>query len=151
LALVFSCVLSTSALPKSGSPNFADGYYTAAQAEAGEAVYDGTCAICHGPAFKGGSAPALSGKEFLSVSKYQKITAYYFFRFMSVEMPKTAPGSLTKEQYLNLTAYLLHVNGYPSGSHRLTADRDELEGIKIEPQPPRKSGGRPSGKEVRNG
>jgi mono/diheme cytochrome c family protein len=151
LALAFSSATVTSAFAKYGSGNFADGYYTAAQAEAGKAVYDRTCAICHGPAFKGASAPAVSGKDFLSVSKHQKITAYYFFRFMSVMMPKTAPGSLTKEQYLDLTAYLLEVNGYRSGAHRLTADRDELQSIKIEPQPPGKTGGRLSGSQKTNG
>jgi mono/diheme cytochrome c family protein len=112
----------------------AQGYYTKAQADAGRAVFDNTCAICHGQHLEGGVGPALSGKEFLSVSQFQQITADYFYHFMSTHMPLNAPGSLTKTQYLDLMAYFLEVNGYASGSHDLTPNSTELKSIKIEPQ-----------------
>jgi S-disulfanyl-L-cysteine oxidoreductase SoxD len=41
---------------------------------------------------------------------------------------------LSKEQYLDLMAYMLEVNGYPAGSHQLTDNNEELQAIKIEPQ-----------------
>lgn len=110
------------------------GYYTSAQAAAGKDVFDKTCAMCHGDHLQGGSAPALAGEQFLSVSQFQKMSAGYFFRFMSTHMPLNAPGSLSREQYLNILAYLLDANGYPSGPRELTADNDELNRIKIEPQ-----------------
>lgn len=113
---------------------FPHGYYTKAQAQAGHQTFDSTCAICHGEHLQGKAGPALSGQQFLSVSQFQKVTAYYFFHFMSKHMPLNAPGSLTRTQYLDLLAYLLEVNGYASGSHKLHADRGELKHIKIEPQ-----------------
>ncbi len=110
------------------------GYYTSAQATAGKDVYDKVCALCHGDHLQGGTGPALAGDQFLSVSQFQKVDAGFFYRFMSTHMPLNAPGSLSKSQYLDVLAYLLEVNGYPSGSHELTASNDELNGIKIEPQ-----------------
>ena len=108
--------------------------YTKAQADAGKDTYDNTCAVCHGDHMQGGAGPALAGQDFLSVSQYQKITAKYFFKFMSTHMPLTDPGSLTKQQYLDILAYLLEMNGYRAGSHELTDKKEELEAIKIEPQ-----------------
>ncbi len=113
---------------------FEHGYYTSAQAQAGKQVFDKVCAICHGNNLQGGVGPALAGKQFLSVSQFQQIAADYFYRFMSTHMPLNAPGSLTKTQYLDLLAYFLEANGYPSGSHELTANNQELKEIKIEPQ-----------------
>ena len=108
--------------------------YTKAQATAGKDVFDKTCAVCHGDHMQGGVGPALAGDQFLSVSQFQKISAEYFYHFMSTHMPLTDPGSLTKEQYLDIMAYMLEVNGYPAGSRELTDNKGELEAIKIEPQ-----------------
>ncbi|MGH7103075.1 MAG: c-type cytochrome [Acetobacteraceae bacterium] len=110
------------------------GTYTKSQASTGQAIFDSTCAICHGQHLQGGVGPALSGKQFLSVSQFQQITADYFYHFMSTHMPQTDPGSLTKTQYLDLMAYFLEVNGYASGPDELTANDEELKAIKIEPQ-----------------
>lgn len=115
-------------------PPTGQGYYTKSQAAAGETLFHQVCAICHGDQLQGGAGPALAGQQFLSVSQYQQITAKYFFDFMSTHMPLTNPGSLTKSQYLDLMAYFLEVNGYPPGSHELTANPEELKEIKIEPQ-----------------
>lgn len=111
-----------------------DGDYTKAQADTGKDVYQKTCALCHGDHMQGAAGPALAGDQFLSVSQYQKISAEYFYHFISTHMPLTAPGSLTKQQYLDIMAYILEVNGFPTGSHELTDNKEELEAIKIEPQ-----------------
>jgi mono/diheme cytochrome c family protein len=112
----------------------AQGYYTNAQAEAGKQVFDQVCAVCHGQNLAGGAGPALAGQQFLSVSQFQQVTAYYLFHFMSKHMPANAPGSLSETQYLDLMACVLKANGYRAGSRALTASKDELEAIKIEPQ-----------------
>ena len=111
-----------------------DGAYTKAQAAMGKQVFDKTCAICHGDHLQGGPGPALAGEQFLSVSQFQKISAEYFYHFMSTHMPLTNPGSLTKKQYISIMAYLLEENGYPAGSQELTDKKGQLEAIKIEPQ-----------------
>lgn len=108
-------------------------YYTDAQADAGQQVFATQCAICHGDKLEGKVGPALAGQQFLSVSQYQELTADYLYKVMSRQMPKNAPGSLNKTQYLDVLAYILKVNGYPAGPRQLTADDQELKRIKIEP------------------
>jgi mono/diheme cytochrome c family protein len=134
LGLTFLLSISPTGVFAQDAGRPAEGSYTKAQANAGHAVFDNTCAICHGQHLQGGVGPALSGKEFLSVSQFQQITADYFYHFMSTHMPLNAPGSLTKTQYLDLMAYFLQVNGYASGPHELTSSDTELKAIKIEPQ-----------------
>jgi mono/diheme cytochrome c family protein len=128
--LLVSAFLSAGALAQSTG----GGDYTKEQAAAGKVIFDKTCAVCHGDHLQGGVGPALTGQQFLSVSQYQKISAAYFYHFMSTHMPLTNPGSLSKEQYLDIMAYMLEVNGYPAGSHQLTDNNEELQAIKIEPQ-----------------
>jgi mono/diheme cytochrome c family protein len=108
-------------------------YFTEAQAQAGQTVFRVQCAICHGDALEGKAGPALAGAQFLSVSQYQQLNADYLYRFMSKHMPANAPGSLSEAEYLDALAYILKVNGYPSGPEPLTADDKRLAHIKIEP------------------
>lgn len=134
IALALAFLFSISRVSAQTAPSAGRGYYTQAQADAGKDVFQKTCAICHGKELQGGAGPALTGKQFLSVSQFQEITAAYFYHFMSTHMPLTNPGSLTKTQYLDVMAYFLQVNGYAAGSHSLTADDKELNAIKIAPQ-----------------
>jgi mono/diheme cytochrome c family protein len=113
--------------------NAVGSYYTEAQAQAGQAVFRVQCAICHGDTLEGKAGPALAGAQFLSVSQYQQLNADYLYRFMSKHMPANAPGSLSEAQYLDALAYILKVNGYPSGAEPLIADDKRLAQIKIEP------------------
>lgn len=133
VALALLLLISSATAFGQADPS-SQGYFTRSQADAGQAVFNQVCAICHGDHLQGGVGPALSGKEFLSVSQFQQVTAEYFYHFMSTHMPLNAPGSLSKAQYLNIMAYFLEINGYPSGSHSLTPNNEELKAIKIEPQ-----------------
>ena len=134
MALALVPVLSPARASAERDPSRAAGYFTKSQAAAGHAIFERTCAICHGANLEGGVGPALAGKLFLSVSQYQQITADYFYHFMSTHMPQTDPGSLSKTQYLDIMAFFLETNGYAAGPHKLTANDQELKGIKIEPQ-----------------
>jgi S-disulfanyl-L-cysteine oxidoreductase SoxD len=115
------------------SAEAAGSYYTEAQADAGQTVFASQCAICHGDKLEGKVGPALAGEQFLSVSQYQELTAGFLYKVISRQMPKNAPGSLSKTQYLDVFAYILKVNGYPAGPRQLTDDDHELKRIKIEP------------------
>lgn len=90
--------------------------------------------MCHGDKLQGGVGPALASKEFLGALLSQQITGDYFYHFMVTHTPLTDPGSLTEMQYLDLMAYFLEVNGYPSGPSPLTADDRVLKRIRIGPQ-----------------
>ena len=93
------------------------------------------CDSATGTISQGGPRPGAGRRtvsECLLLSKDSTLRSY---RFMSTYMPLNAPGSLSKGQYLDLLAYLLAANGYSSGLHELTANNEELKGIKhLEPQ-----------------
>ncbi|HTD35627.1 MAG TPA: PQQ-binding-like beta-propeller repeat protein [Candidatus Elarobacter sp.] len=94
-------------------------YYTIAQARSGATVYSASCQQCHGVNLGGQSAPALTGQTFRAyVGKAG--TAASLFDFISRQMPADHPGSLTQQQYLDVTAFILSRNGYPAGRDPLT-------------------------------
>jgi alcohol dehydrogenase (cytochrome c) len=95
----------------------AKGDYTNAQASAGNAVYTQYCAVCHGPNLQGESGPAISGQP-LHLA-YGAGTAAQLYDFISRQMPQDKPGSLKAQQYLDVTAYILARNGFPSGDTAL--------------------------------
>jgi mono/diheme cytochrome c family protein len=131
---LFLCLISVAAgIGSAASAQAVGSYYTDAQADAGQTVFASQCAICHGDRLEGKVGPALAGEQFLSVSQYQELTAGFLYKTISRQMPKNAPGSLSKTQYLDVLAYILKVNGYPAGPRQLTDDDHELKRIKIEP------------------
>ena len=99
--------------------------YTAAQAEAGEAVYATSCASCHLTNFQGsGEAPALAGPDFLNLWGPEPVGG--LIELVALTMPPTSPGSLTGGEYAAVVAYLLRANGIPASgtpSARRPTDR----------------------------
>ncbi|MDI7275422.1 MAG: cytochrome c [Anaerolineae bacterium] len=89
--------------------------YTSAQAEAGQQVFTTICAGCHGAALEGGVGPALLGPAFRTVWA----NAAALLSYVSQNMPLGAPGSLTREQYQHVVAYLLRRNGISPGREPL--------------------------------
>jgi mono/diheme cytochrome c family protein len=88
--------------------------YEAAQATRGKATYATSCASCHGKALVGGGAPALTGPQFFTKQMSTKLGGV--FQYMAREMPQGRPGSLTHDQYADVMAFILEMNGFPSGS-----------------------------------
>jgi alcohol dehydrogenase (cytochrome c) len=99
------------------------GVYTAAQATAGHAVYTASCAGCHRANLAGGGdAPGLGGDGFMS--SWGNRSTKDLYQFIAKSMPVGAPGSLSEEQYTNVTAYLLWANGAKAGSTALSKNSD---------------------------
>jgi len=98
-----------------------DGVYTAAQAKAGQVVYRAKCGLCHGETLAGGEneSPGLKGEGFISHWRGKPLRALYS-RIIST-MPITDPGSLSEKETLDLVAYILQGNGFPSGKDRATS------------------------------
>ena len=97
------------------------GAYTPAQAEAGRAAYLQQCAGCHQPDLRGsGDAPALTGPDFRAKWGPQAVNDL-FTHIVRKTMPPTNPGSLGERGTLEVTAYLLQINGAPAGQQPLTA------------------------------
>ena len=99
------------------------GVYTAAQADRGRVTYAGMCHSCHTPASHTGATFAK-----LWVGR----TLADLFGYMSVQMPKNDPGSLSPDQYADVMAYLLKMNKLPAGKSELPADSAALAMIRIE-------------------
>lgn len=93
--------------------------FTEAQVKSGHAVYTENCAECHGANLKGFSGPQLTGTAFRK--KYESSKELY--EFVSRQMPLSAPGSLSKRQYLDVTAFLLSKNGYKPGKKPLAIEK----------------------------
>lgn len=110
--------------------NTGQGVFTAAQSKRGEAVYMKNCAQCHQPDL-GGRAPVpeLAGDTFLS--HWTNHSVGDLFTRMSTTMPQGRPGSLPKDQYADVIAFLLDSNGFPSGAAELKPDPDALKKIQI--------------------
>ena len=96
----------------------AGGAYTAAQAQAGQAAYARQCAGCHSADLRGsGDAPAVAGPDF--IAKWGSRAVNELFSYVVQSMPPTNPGSLGEAGTLEVTAYLLQINGALAGQQPL--------------------------------
>lgn len=95
------------------------GAYTTAQAASGATIYAAHCSQCHGVNLEGQSGPALVGAVFKKYIGNTGTTAS-LYDFIRRQMPADKPGSLSQQNYLDVTAYLLSRNGYPAGSTALS-------------------------------
>ncbi|MCB1569468.1 MAG: c-type cytochrome, partial [Xanthomonadales bacterium] len=101
------------------------GVLSVAQARRGLALYGEKCAMCHGATLQGRDAPALAGRAFA-----QKFgSADRLHDYLSRSMPPFAPGRLEQQHYLDITAYILSVNGARTGDHEL--GRNDLASIDL--------------------
>jgi len=109
---------STNSAPASSSTTAAATFQT--MSAAGQSVYSGKCAGCHGANGQGGSGPALWGSA-ATLGTYNGNTLFAknaqdMLNFISTKMPLSAPGSLTHEQYLDVLSYILVQGNQVSGS-----------------------------------
>jgi alcohol dehydrogenase (cytochrome c) len=94
------------------------GPFTAAQATAGAAVYQASCAGCHGPDLAGrNDAAPLAGQQFMG--EWGPRTANDLVSFIQGAMPPGNPGSLAPQAYLNVAAFILQSNGARPGNQAL--------------------------------
>src|SRR5882757_319971 len=93
---------------------FAMGSAGAQEKSRGATVYAQDCAQCHGASLRGDSGPPLTGQPFQQA--YGTGTAAQLYDFISRQMPQDKPGSLSQQQYLDVTGYILARNGFPSGN-----------------------------------
>lgn len=113
-------------IPAAGGP-----LYTAAQAARGHALYDQQCALCHGAGLEGVEmAPSLAGADFMERWTGQPVGD--LFERIRATMPKNKPGSLSREENADITAYLLSVNQFPAGSSELPSETQALNRLRIE-------------------
>lgn len=97
-----------------------NGVYSTDQAARGKQAYDAACGACHGADLKGvrDNRP-LVGERFWQ--DWGEDSLGTMFAVVRRTMPRTAPGTLPEQSYLDIVAYVLQQNGYPPGPGDLTA------------------------------
>ena len=112
-----------------------DGIFTEAQAERGRVAYEAHCGECHGEGLGGGEmAPGLTGVAFRF--RWRGLEVADIYDSVESTMPPEEPATLGDQVYIDVVAFLLSANGYPTGDRELTADSRLLEGIAVERMPP---------------
>ena len=92
------------------SSYLSDGIFTQKQANSGGDLYKAHCSHCHSQDFYQG----------IEISWAEMSVLDYWYRVRGT-MPADNPRSLSDIQYLELLAWVLSVNGYPSGEKPLFA------------------------------
>ena len=103
--------------------------YTDEQAATGKTVFQNNCAMCHGPNLEGRAGPALKGPTFASPQAHFSVSDV--FKIISLNMPAPAPGTLAHDDYVNIMAFILQQNGYPSAATPLTYDDASKSKVKL--------------------
>jgi cytochrome c5 len=125
LFVVLLGFLSIAAAQKAAPAKIAttsSGVYTSGQASRGEQTYMSICVACH-PA---GTYTAPVFRE-----KWNGALLSDLVGLIRETMPKTDPGSLAPEEYVDVVAYMLKINGAPAGKRELPVDDRALKKIRI--------------------
>lgn len=124
--LVGVCLVLLSAAPAAPAQSDAgttlDSVFTAEQAERGREVFSETCAQCH-------TTDRFTGDAFRP--SWSRAPASTLFTVLRSQMPFDNPGSLDRDEYAAVMAYLFELNGLPAGSAELPASADSLRGMTI--------------------
>jgi alcohol dehydrogenase (cytochrome c) len=92
--------------------------FTQGQATAGRAVYSARCAGCHLPDLQGSNEAApLAGANFMST--WRARAAGDLSKYIQSTMPPGGAGTLSPDDYLNVTAFILAANGAQPGATAL--------------------------------
>lgn len=126
LVALSSLLLATVAVAQSGARSTADGIYTREQADQGRDLFALACQSCHAPTQH--SLPPFRTRWFGR-------TLGDLFGYLRREMPQTDPGTLTNEEYAQLVAYLMRINGMRPGLDALAADSAALHTFRIDSVP----------------
>ena len=103
------------------------GVFSQKQAERGEGVYKTSCQSCH-------AKTEYTGDKFKVA--WVSRTAFDIFNQVRTEMPEDNPGSLERQEYVDVIAYIFSLNAYPAGANELPPDDDVLKKVRIDNPPP---------------
>jgi S-disulfanyl-L-cysteine oxidoreductase SoxD len=94
-------------------PAAPSGFYTDSQATRGQQWYEAVCAACH-------PSRDMSSNDFKL--RWNGRSALDLYQRISTTMPANEPGALSARTYRDVVAYLMRINGLPTGTAALTAD-----------------------------
>src|ERR1700686_3204101 len=146
-----AAMLCSAVVVVSGQQSNRNGVFTSAQAAAGRAAYEKTCGRCHTLTLMGrqgkpeerpavsslseadqqfiknysGRVPPLAGDVFLQ-RWGSKTAAQLVARFQEAKFSFEEAGLTDDESIVDITAYVLQVNGAKAGNQRLTRTTDAI-------------------------
>jgi cytochrome c len=114
------------------------GVYTSEQAKRGEPLYSQSCSSCHGTSLEGGEmAPPLTGGPFNA--NWNGLTMGDLFERLRISMPQNSPGSLTRQEYVDVLAFMLRSGSFPEGKSELPRETELLKQITFEAMKPQQA------------
>jgi mono/diheme cytochrome c family protein len=96
-----------------------EGVYSSVQAARGQQIYEMQCVTCHGNTLEGAAGPPLTGDNFLLIWSARPLTN--LVDKIEKTMPPQQPGSVTRQQAIDLAAYALQAGKFPAGQTELSA------------------------------
>jgi len=127
LGALLTCAVAVRA--QNPDPRIWQGVYSAGQADRGQTSYNSSCLRCHGDKLQGNTAPALSGERFFTTWGGEPIAS--LFAKIRDTMPPNFGTSIDEQVKLDVVAYILRTNGYPSGPGELTQTGNDLASAQI--------------------
>ena len=127
IAVAIAILAASMAAAQGQMKSVTAGVYTQAQADRGQTVFRAKCASCHAPN---------RFTDDLFYTSFADKPLWELFDVISDSMPEDNPGSLKPEEYADVIAYLLKLNGFATGAEDLTPAKDVLSGIRMEKPKP---------------
>ncbi len=100
----------------------ADSTFTGEQADRGAKVFSRVCLECH-------ERLEMANDDFRL--KWEGQTTFDLFQSIATTMPDSDPGSLPRADYLDVVAYILKLNGVPTGPAELAEDSTVMSMAKL--------------------
>jgi S-disulfanyl-L-cysteine oxidoreductase SoxD len=98
------------------------GLYSEVQAKRGQEVFTAICSECH-------EIEDLTNEDFRM--NWDGTTLYELFDNIRTTMPDENPGTLTPQQYIDVTAYVLQLNKLPAGPDDFTGDSASASAVRL--------------------
>ena len=130
VALVATGAARAHAGPASRVRTVWDGVYSDVQATRGEAIYAAKCERCHAPTLLGeGEATALTGPGFSA--NWDGAPLGEMVDRTRNTMPNDAPGTLSRQQVVDVIAFVLRFDKFPAGETELPVQAEALNQIRF--------------------
>jgi len=130
LCVTLMILLTQTSTTEGNNKTVWDGVYTIEQAKRGEQIYRQECTACHrdnllGNTIDGG--PPLRGPQF--TMRWQGLNLEILIETIEELMPFDEPGTLSRQEYVDVTSFILWGNDIPAGSSELPTEPEALQQI----------------------